>query len=219
MMNKEPSEKSVERGVWAALITVVLVIAAAYLTQTLRRRSEDALASARLPVISQVSDFVLTNHLGRNLRLSDLLGRVWVADIIFTRCPGPCVQMTRSMNEIRNQFLGSDDVAWVSITADPDHDTPQVLKEYAAKWVEHPQNWHFLTGPKAALTKISVDDLKLVVVEKDAMERTSAEDLFMHSTKFVLLDRQGRLRGVYEGTEKAGRESLVRDLRNLVAEH
>ncbi len=217
-MDKESSEKSLERGVWVALISVALVIATAYLTQTLRRRPQAALPAARLPVISQVSDFGLTNHLGRNLGLADLLGRVWIADIIFTRCPGPCVQMTRSMNQVRNQFLDREDVAWVSITADPDHDSPLVLKKYAEKWVEHPQNWHFLTGPKALLNRLAVDDLKLVVVEKDPVQRMSAEDLFLHSTKFVLLDRQGRLRGIYEGTEQSGRESLVRDLRILIAE-
>lgn len=217
-MNQEPSEKSIERVVWAALIIVVLVIAAAYLMQTFRRRSEDALTAARLPVINRVTDFALTNQLGQNLRLSDFLGRVWVADVIFTRCPGPCVQMTRSMNEIRNQFLGSDDIVWASITADPDHDTPEILKEYVAKWVEHPRNWHFLTGSKAAVKRLSVDDLKLVVVEKDAVQRISDEDLFLHSTKFVLLDRHGRLRGIYEGTDQAARESLAKDLRNLVTE-
>ncbi len=218
-MRTESSEKSIERGVWAALITAVLLIAAAYLAQTISRRSKAGLDNGKLPVISQVSNFNLTNQLGQSIRLSDLLGKVWVADIIFTRCPGPCVQMTRAMSSVRKEFLNRDDIAWVSITADPEHDTPPVLKEYADKWVEPPKNWHFLTGPKPLVAKLSIDDLKLVVVEKDANQRMSEADLFLHSTKFVLLDRQGRLRGIYEGTEETGRKNLAIDLRLLMSEN
>lgn len=217
-MKKDSSEKFVERGVWALLIFVVLLIATAYVIKSGRRRAQDSVGLAGLPLISQVTSFEVTNHLGRNIRLPDLLGRVWVADVLFTRCPGPCVQMTRSMNEIRNRFLDREDISWLSITTDPEHDTPEVLNAYATQWAEHPKNWHFVTGSKSVLKKLAVDDLKLVVVEKDEAQRASEADLFLHSTKFVLLDRHGRLRGIYEGTEASGRETLARDLRILLGE-
>jgi protein SCO1/2 len=151
-----------------------------------------------LPVYGQVADFTLTNQNGRPISLADLRGHVWVADIIFTRCPGPCLKMTRQMKELQQALSSRSRTRLVTLTSDADFDTPLILKAYAARFGADTNRWTFLTGTRKQIVSLAVNSLKLSVVEKKPEERESPDDLFVHSTIFVLLDKQGRLRGVFE---------------------
>ena len=91
-------------------------------------------------------------------------------------------------------------VKLVSLTTDPDFDTPPILKTYGEKFGADMNRWMFLTGPKTNIAKLAIDSLKLTALEKAAAERESPNDLFVHSTIFVLVDQRGRLRGVFETT-------------------
>ena len=157
-------------------------------------------AAQPLPVYGQVGEFTLTSQDGHTVSLADLRGHVWVADLIFTRCAGPCLKMTRQMKELQEALPANGQARLVTLTTDPDYDTPAVLKAYAQRFGADPARWTFLTGSKAAIAKLAVDSLKLTALPKSPEERQSPEDLFVHSTIFVIVDQQGRLRGVFETT-------------------
>ncbi len=153
-----------------------------------------------LPVIGQVADFTLTNQDGHAVSLADLRGKVWVADIIFTRCAGPCLKMSRQMKELQQALNIGSQVRLISLTTDPDFDTPQVLKAYGQRFDEDPARWTFLTGTKPQIASLAIKSLKLTAIEKKPEERESPVDLFVHSTIFVLVDKHADLRGVFETT-------------------
>lgn len=153
-----------------------------------------------LPVYGQIADFTLTNQNGKAVSLADLRGHVWVADIIFTRCAGPCPIMTRQMKELQDALTPDSQVKLVTLTTDPDFDTPPVLKTYAERFRANPGRWMFLTGTKQELAKLAIDSLKLTTVEKKPEERETPVDLFVHSTIFVVADKRGQLRGVFQTT-------------------
>lgn len=181
---------------WGALLVVMGAILVAY-TWKLSRLAKLPPAP---PVLGQVSSFSLTNQAGQVVTLDQLLGKVWIADIIFTRCPGPCAQMTRSMAELQTLVAGLADVRLVSLTTDPEFDTPPVLADYARRAGARSEIWQFLTGTPAELRKLAVNGLRLTAIEKDSAQQESANDLFIHSTVCVVVDRKGRLRASFETT-------------------
>lgn len=183
--------------VWSGLALVVLTMLLALALAALKSREAPG---QRLPVYGQIADFTLTNQNGSGVSLADLRGRVWVADIIFTRCPGPCLKMTRQMKELQDALPPSNQAKLVTLTTDPDFDTPPVMKAYAERFGADPGRWLFLTGAKAHIAKLAIDSLKLTAIAKKPEERESPQDLFVHSTIFVLADKRGQLRGVFETT-------------------
>ena len=185
---------------WPVMIGLTLagatLLLAVLLTQLKSRLAKDQ----ALPVIGPIAEFTLTNQNGRAVSLGDLRGRVWVADIIFTRCPGPCLKMTRQMKELQEALPPASRAKLVSLTTDADFDTAPVLKAYAERFQADTNRWMLLTGPKRAIANLAIDSLKLTAIEKKPEERESPQDLFVHSTIFVLADKQARLRGVFETT-------------------
>ena len=115
-----------------------------------------------LPVIGPIGDFTLTNQNGGAVSLADLRGKVWVADIIFTRCPGPCLRMTRQMKELQDALPPGSQTKLVTLTTDADFDTPPVLKLYAERFGADTNRWMFLTGAKQEIAKLAIDSLKLL---------------------------------------------------------
>jgi cytochrome oxidase Cu insertion factor (SCO1/SenC/PrrC family) len=150
-----------------------------------------------LPVIGQLDEFSMTNQLGQTVRQADLLGQVWVADVIFTRCPGPCAMMTTRMADLQASVPRQWPVKFVSLTADAEYDTPEVLRSYAEEYQADSERWNFLHGTKPAIVDLAVNNLKLVLLDKE-QERLSPNDLFIHSTTLALVDKHGRLRGSFE---------------------
>jgi protein SCO1 len=154
----------------------------------------------RLPVYGEVAAFTLTNQNNRVVTLGDLRGQVWVADIIFTRCPGPCLKMTRQMRELQAALPSNSQARLVTLTTDPGFDSPTVLKSYAQRFEADPNRWMFLTGKPKELANLAGRSLKLTAIPKRPDEMQSPADLFIHSTIFVLVDKHGRLRGIFETT-------------------
>ena len=192
-MNPRPRKISVmlSAGVLLLLLTLLL----AYLLTGLQSRVN---RWPPLPVIGAISDFALTNQAGRAVSLADLRGQVWIADIIFTRCPGPCLKMTRQMKELQDALPAASKARLVTLTTDPDFDTPPVLAKYAGRFNADTNRWMFLTGTKKEISALGGGSLKLSAVEVKPEERKSENDLFIHSTIFVVVDKQARLRGVFE---------------------
>jgi protein SCO1/2 len=172
---------------------------------------EAASTENALPKMFVVPDFSLTDRTGQTVTLADLKGKVWLADLIYTTCPGPCPMLSGHFSELQ-QMLGNDPEArLVSISSDPEIDTPAVLETYA-KHYGASERWLFLTGPKAAVQDLVNKGLKLGMAEDPA-----AKERIIHSTKFALVDKQGTVRGFYDGTTP----NLIRisaDMRRLEAE-
>ncbi len=152
-----------------------------------------------LPVLGSVGDFSLTDQDGRVVKESDFSGKVWVADLIFTRCAGQCLVMSDHMKRLQAALGENLPVKLVSLTTDPDFDTAAVLKKYGDRFGAQDSRWVFLTGSKQAIRRLAVDDLKLTMIPKKEGEQESANDLFLHSEKFVLVDRHGQIRGYFDG--------------------
>jgi protein SCO1/2 len=178
------------RTIWIGVVLIVLILSLSF-WQTRRN-------TVPLPVLGTIADFALTNQLNQPVTLADLYGHVWLADIIFTRCPGPCARMTRQMAAVQAALPKNSSARLVSLTTDPDFDTPEVLSKYAERFGADAKRWKFLTGTKLQIAGLAVDSLKLTTLEKPVAERTSEDDLFIHSTIFVLVDKQSRLRGIFE---------------------
>ncbi len=157
-----------------------------------------------------LADFSLTERSGQVVTLGDLKGKVWVADFFYSTCPGPCPMLSSRLSELQKALGGDDRVRLVSISTDPEKDTPEVLRQYAAKFGAT-ERWLFLTGPKAAIKSLAFDNFKLPFSEQPG----TAEPI-IHSTRLILIDSMGNIRGLYEGTEAGNSESLIRDIRRLV---
>lgn len=148
-----------------------------------------------LPVIATLPDFTLIDSSGKRVSLNDLRGRVWVADFFFTYCAGPCPVMSRRMKELRKILKDEkmDDVVCVSISVDPERDTPKVLAEHAEMLKAEPGKWLFMTGKKSQIYDLAIKGFKVVVADPE-----QADEQILHSTRFVLIDRLGRIRGYYK---------------------
>jgi len=142
------SSRKTEWVVWTGLAMVIITVGAMYV---LSRKTVTRPVALQLPVIGRISDFSLTNQNNTTVTLSQLRGKVWVADIIFTRCPGPCSSMTDRLAELQSQIPGGDETRIVSLSSDPEYDTPEVLRKYAEKHGADTNRWWFLTGPKKVL--------------------------------------------------------------------
>jgi protein SCO1/2 len=151
-----------------------------------------------LPVLGQVPPFQLTAQTGQPFDSQSLDGHIWVADFIYTTCPGPCPMMSSQMHRV--QLSTTPDISLVSFTVDPQHDTPPVLAAYAKHFTADPARWHFLTGEPRHLTDLGLNAFKL----------NSVDGSLTHSTRFVLVDGARRIRGYYIDTAQ-----LLHDIRQL----
>ncbi len=161
-----------------------------------------------LPVYGSVPQFTLTAQDGRQFSSGELKGKVWVSDFFFTSCMGPCPRMTSQMHSIAAQVRDLPQVRFVSFTVDPEHDTPTVLASYAVEHHADTARWFFLTGAQPALQ----------VLDRRAFKLGDVDGSLMHSTRFVLVDQRGRIRGYYRTDEGNGLGDLVPDIRRLVRE-
>ncbi len=159
--------------------------------------------------------FALIDQNGHDTTTATLRGNVCIADVIFTRCAGQCIVMSTAMKEIQSALPDSLPVKLVSITTDPSYDTPAVLKKYGARYGAQEGRWLFLTGDKAQLHLAMFDGLKLAAVEKTPAQQDDPNDLFIHSTKLVLIDKEGRIRGYYDGSAQESVLEIIAAAKNL----
>jgi protein SCO1/2 len=185
-------------------LLAVLVLGALALRN---RMVQPALES--LPTRGQVADFALLSQTGQQITRADLLGKVWIADFIFTHCAGPCPRMTADLARIAGDLTSFPDLRLVSFSVDPERDTPAVLAEYARGYSADAERWYFLTGDKAAIFKLAKESFHVGAADGNAT------DPVMHSTRFVLVDRAGKIRGYYDSNEPAQLAALSRDAATL----
>ena len=214
-----------------------------------------------LQVFGTLPDFSLIERNGRRVTLADLRGKVWIGNFIYTHCTDTCPLQSARMARLQGDLRAEPDVRLVSITVDPERDTPKVLVEYAARFGADPGRWLFLTGEKQAIYALSQQGFHLSVEEPvkpgrpgrpggtrgrsadraDWREDTPGRTLdrllsglfgpvpafahsdflvppFIHSSWFVLVDRQVQIRGYYRSDDEKALGRLRRDVRVLLRE-
>ena len=184
------------RAIWVGFILFFALLALAFCLwffQAMRQAGQP-----QLGVLGPVVDFSLTNQDNRDVSLADLTNQVWVADIIFTRCAGPCPRMTAQMKSLQEALPKNSGAKLVTLTTDPEFDTPEVLKRYGQRFGADFNRWTFLTGTKGQIAGLAANSLKLSAQPvKPEMQKDSA-DLFIHTTIFVIVDKHAQLRGYFE---------------------
>jgi len=206
-----PSGPSRSATAWKVILILIPFVTLALLLW-LRHVEVSALRQRAISSYGMVPSFQLVNQNGQPFGSGQLNGKIWIADFIFTSCRGPCPLISTRMSELQKP-LEKTDVHLVSFTVDPDTDTPEVLREYAEKLHAEPKRWDFLTGPKPTIYKLSHDGFKLAI-----SDGSDAEGIPVHSTRMVLVDRQGQIRGYYEGTEADAMTKLLADTNHLLRE-
>lgn len=149
-------------------------------------------------VIGPVAGFTLTNQDDQITTLADLTNRVWVADIIFTRCAGPCPRLTQQMKSLQDKLPAGSAAKLVTLTTDPDFDSPAVLKKYGERAGADFNRWVFLTGTKREIAALASGSLKLSTQPVKVDDQKNPVDLFIHATLFVVVDKHARLRTYFE---------------------
>lgn len=195
---------------FAGTFLVVLAgMSALFLRPLLSRR-----AGPELPRIGQVPSFALTSHEGETVTQRDLAGRVWVADFVFLRCGSTCPVMTSAMAGLERSLADVPEVRFVSFSVDPDHDGVAELAAFAKANGAAAPRWTFLHGKdRATIGKISREGFRLGLDEGGPDD----PEPILHSTRFVLVDATGAIRGTYDGTDAAEVQALARDVRRLAA--
>lgn len=208
--DNEPPERIPRLGWVITFLVFTTAIAWAYMQFAGAMQSRAA--SSRLEKLAPAPEFQLTAQDGSTVTKDDLKGKVWVANFIFTRCAGPCPVMTSRMAEI-NQALSrkATDVELVSITVDPEYDTPAVLKEYGEKAGAKPDKWKFLTGPKEVIDPLVMKGF----LQSLAWEPSGAP---VHSTRFVLIDKDGWMRAFRDGNDPEIVQKLLMDIGDVLRE-
>ena len=168
-----------------------------------------------LPDLGQLPDFALVGADGGSFGNHDLRGRVWIANFIFTSCPSFCPRLTQQMARVQQRLGAESDIVLVSISVDPRTDTPDVLRAYADRYGADRDRWQFLTGSRADVYELVRSGFRLAVTERSAEEAADGEGAIAHSDRFVLVDRDGVIRGYYRGTEDDSVEQLLADARSL----
>ena len=169
----------------------------------------------------QVPNFSFTNQDGKTIDNETYKGKVYIVEFFFTTCPSICPIMNRNMVKIQNEFFGNPNLAIASFTIDPAHDTPAILKEYAASYKITNPNWNLLTGDKDSIYKLANEGFNIY-----AGENSEAEGGFEHSGYFALIDQDGFMRSrvdengnpivYYNGLEDSGIQMLKEDIKSLL---
>ncbi|MEC2056608.1 SCO family protein [Peribacillus psychrosaccharolyticus] len=160
----------------------------------------------------ETEDFSFIDQNGKDFSKSDLKGKVWVADFIFTNCTTVCLPMTANLIKLQQQLKdeGIKDVEFVSFSVDPETDKPDVLKNYGTKMNADLSNWHFLTGySQAEIEKFAFDNFKTLV------KKPENETQVIHGTTFYLVDQEGTIIQDYSGTKDVPYEEIIKHIKIL----
>ena len=182
------------------VIIVGAVIAMGVVSMLVINRAEQS--QEALPYYGKLPDFEFSAQSGHLFKQTDMLGQITVADFMFTRCHGPCPVMAVNMGSLYEYYADSPDIHFLSISVDPEYDSVAVLQAYAEKLQVTDSRWKFIRGEMAKVVELCEQGFKL-----------PAENLpGMHSTKFILIDKAGYIRGYYDGTDFDAMEKIKSDI-------
>lgn len=169
----------------------------------------------------KLANGTFTNQLGNKVQLDQLRGRIIVADFFFTRCPSICPTLTHNMKGLQEslkmkdytKLIDTTFVQFLSFSVDPERDSVPVLKKYADKYGINHDSWWMLTGPKKEVYDFALHEIKLPV-----QDGGQVDSLFIHTEKFVLIDKEGVIRGYYNGLDQTSLSKLAEDITLLMLE-
>ncbi len=187
-----------------------------------------------LAAYGQVPEFSLTERSTRPVTRADLLGKVWVANFIYTQCTETCPLQSARLARLQSEFTAEEDLRLVSITVDPARDTPAVLSRYAERYGADPVRWLFLTGDKRVIYRLAKEGFRLGVVDPDDASQASgwgrwvapgaawashgSKGLVLHSPRLVVVDRRARIRAYHRPDNEESLERLRQNLRRVLRE-
>lgn len=180
-------------------------------------------APEQLGVLGQpghhVDTFSFYNQDGKLVTQKDLAGKVYVAEYFFATCKGICPKMNDNMAKVYQAYRGNPDFLILSHTVDPKNDTVQALKAYSRRFDADAKQWMFLTGDKQRLYDLAVNSYLLPTVDSSKPTAANIKEAFIHSNRFLLVDRNGYLRGrFYDGLVQTDIDSLISDIQVLLEE-
>jgi len=161
-----------------------------------------------------VPDFSLVERSGKKTSLAELRGKVWIADFIYTNCTDTCPLQTADMAKLQEQWMNESDLELVSFSVDPERDTPRVLSQYADRFKASAKRWLFLTGGKEEITRLVQDGFRLAAAP--APNSNNGDGVILHSPRFVLVDRQTKIRGYYDSRDPEALQRLKNDIATLL---
>jgi protein SCO1/2 len=197
-----------DKIIWTLLVAAMLAVVIVFAV----------VDSKPLPVIGEVAPFRLTNQLGAPVSSETLRGQAWAANVIFSRCPTLCVGLSQQMERMQLLLERGASTRLISLTADPEFDTPPTLLAYGRRFEANTNRWWFLTGPKADVYRLATNSLKFTVMENADPANAKIEDLFIHSTAYVVVDKRLRLRLVVQGERPEAEATILEALRRLSRE-
>jgi protein SCO1 len=215
MKARSAANPLLHRILWALLVAIVFGMIFIYFRQAWKFSRG---VPTVLPTYEQVPPFTLTERSGRTVTREDLLGKVWIANFIFTTCPGPCSQMSAHMQELQQAFAKSKQVQLVSFSIDPTADTPEILRAYADRFLAKPDRWWFLTGGTEEGMHAFAQKVFWVAVAANPAGEVARFGKFVHGTRFALVDRTGVVRGHYDSFGREFIPHLLRDAGSLMKE-
>jgi len=172
---------------------------------------------AELPVLANLPQFRLVDQDNRPFSRDDMLGKVWVADFVFTSCADACPRLQNKMKRIQDRLLPPEQggsIALLSISVDPERDTPEKLRDYAQAFGARKAMWVYLTGPQKEVERTVVQGFHTAMAKLPVPGRDPHLEAFdiMHGERFVLVDAKGRIRGFYDADDP---DAILRDARLL----
>lgn len=191
----------------AASVCAALLVGGAFYVFT-HQRPQD------LPAYFSAPDFTLTAQNGESFDSSRLSGKVWVASFVYSTCKTSCPMLGAQMRRLYTAMPEGAGFALVSVSVDPERDTPKKLAQYAKDLGVHDSRWVFLTGPKKYIKQIVTEGFKLAA--EPGMP--NAEGEILHSSKLVLVDANGVIRGYYDGTLESSADEIKGAAEQLLAE-
>ncbi len=210
-------------GIWATVgLVIVLAVVGGLLVPQAYRKYEQG-AGRTLPNIQALErDLEVVEQSGRTVRFGELRGKIWVVGYVFTTCPGGCLGLTQEMASLQKEFAGDPDLHFVSVSVDPEHDRPEVLREWTSKSGVGGENWWFVTGDAKEIRNYMAKYFRFPVTENTDPETVAQQGRWVHDTRLVAVDRRGMIRGYYDVLNlRSGdiyRKQLLEDIALLKAE-
>ena len=170
---------------------------------------------AKLPVLNYVKDFSFTDQTGKKVSQRDMEGKVYVAEYFFTTCKGICPKMNTNMKKVFEKFKAEPNFAIISHTCMPETDSVPVMKAFSDMIGADPKKWFFVTGRKDSLYKMARESYLL---DNEKNNSLNYDEQFIHTQFFSVIDKEGRVRGVYDGLKNDEIDKLSRDIKDLLRE-
>jgi protein SCO1/2 len=204
---------------WSVWLLILIMLGGIFVfynyVLTLERQSEDY----RPGKVKRIDEnFLFTRHDGKQVTTGDLEGKVWLVSHVFTRCPGQCAGITAEMKTFQQQHADNPLFNLVSVSMDPDYDTPEILTEFRKSHELTGDNWWFVTGPAEALNGYMFKYFFFKPIVKTDDEKEQANDIYKHDSKVALVDHARNVRDWYDLFDKDDVEKLKKDLEIVLKE-